>query len=235
MKLLEKDVEFSEDQRDEMMRVFLRTLTDKYERCREVSCDICLTIFRKIPREEVQKCLPFLFQVFSRSLSLEEEYEPSEEVRVKMMELLTLLFEMFTTELQGNMYIPQLSLTPHSSCPVYVEDVVEMVVSVLEDKCPQVKRLSASLVVRLAQHHKKVLRLKGSVLAAPLARNVSHRQSPVRAVTVAAIGSLVLTTDGAVFEILASHAAQRVFDQSPQVRLKLVEVLGEWLVAMPDR
>ena len=30
------------------------------------------------------------------------EYEPSEEVRVKMMELMTVLFEMFTTELQGN-------------------------------------------------------------------------------------------------------------------------------------
>ena len=120
-------------------------------------------------------------------------------------------------------------------CSVYVEDVVELLVSVLEDKCPQVKKLSAQLVVSLADHHKKVLRLKGSVLAAPLARNVSHRQSPVRAVTVAAIGSLVLATDGAVFENLASHMAQRVFDQSPQVRLRLVEVVGRWVVAMPDR
>lgn len=110
-KLLEKEhVEFTEDQRDEMIRLFLKCLTDKYERCREVSCDVCLTIFQKISKEEVQKCLPFLFQVFTRRLSLEEEWEPSEEVRVKMMELVTFLFEMFSTELQGNNPSPVLHI-----------------------------------------------------------------------------------------------------------------------------
>ena len=66
-KLLEKEhVEFTEDQKDEMIRLFLRCLTDKYERCREVCCELCLAIFTKIPKEEVQKTLPFLFQVFAR-------------------------------------------------------------------------------------------------------------------------------------------------------------------------
>ena len=120
-------------------------------------------------------------------------------------------------------------------CSVYVEDTVELLVSTLEDKCPQVKKLSASVVVRLADQHRKVLRLKGSTLAGPLARNISHRQSPVRVLTVAALGSLVLATEAAVFESLASHMAQRVFDQSPQVRLRLVQVLGQWLVSWPDR
>ena len=105
----------------------------------------------------------------------------------------------------------------------------------LASVAPEVKKISAVLVGRLADHHKKVLRLKGSSLAGPLARNISHRQSGVRAVTVTALGQLVLSTDGAVFESLASHMAQRVFDPSPQVRLRLVETLGSWLVAMPDR
>ena len=165
---------------------------------------------------------------------MEEEYEPSEEVRMKMMELLAWLFEMFTSELQGKIY--RLSLPKWiSMCSVYVEDTVELLVSTLEDKCPQVKKLSASVVVRLADQHRKVLRLKGSTLAGPLARNISHRQSPVRVITVAALGSLVLATEAAVFESLASHMAQRVFDQSPQVRLRLVQVLGQWLVSWPDR
>ena len=103
MKLLEKeDLEISESQREELMRIILRSLSDKYERCREVCCDLCLGIFTKIPKEEVQKTLPFLFQVFTRRLSIEEEYEPSEEVRMKMMELLNSVFKLFTTELQGN-------------------------------------------------------------------------------------------------------------------------------------
>ena len=95
---------------------------------------------------------------------------------------------------------------------------MDILVNTLDDKCPDVKKISAVLVVRLTDHHKKVLRLKGSSLAGPLARNISHRQSGVRAVTVTALGQLLLTTDGAVFESLASHLAQRVFDPSPQVR-----------------
>ena len=103
MKLVEKeDLEFSDDQREELMTIILRSLSDKYERCREVCCELCLSIFTKIPKGDVQKTLPFLFQVFARRLSIEDEYEPSEEVRMKMMELLTLVFELFTTELQGN-------------------------------------------------------------------------------------------------------------------------------------
>ena len=97
-----EDLEFSEDQREELMRIILRSLSDKYERCREVCCELCLAIFNKITKEDVQKTLPFLFQVFARRLSVEEEYEPSEEVRMKMMELLTFVFELFTTEVQGN-------------------------------------------------------------------------------------------------------------------------------------
>ena len=103
LKLVEKkDLDFSEAQREELMRIILRSLSDKYERCREVCCELCLAIFTKISKEDVQKTLPFLFQVFARRLSVEEEYEPSEEVRMKMMELLTFVFELFTTEVQGN-------------------------------------------------------------------------------------------------------------------------------------
>ena len=103
LKLVEKkDLEFSEAQREELMRIILRSLSDKYERCREVCYDLCLVIFTKISKEDVQKTLPFLFQVFARRLSIEDEYEPSEEVRIKMMELLTSLCKLFTTELQGN-------------------------------------------------------------------------------------------------------------------------------------
>ena len=42
---------------------------------------------------------------------------------------------------------------------MYVEDLVDILVSTLADKCPEVKKFSAVLVVRLSDHHKKVLRL----------------------------------------------------------------------------
>ena len=99
--------------------------------------------------------------------------------------------------------------------------------------------------------------MTGDCLATPLARNISHRQAAVRAVTVAAVGKLGLATQGGFFEDMvtyilfyvryklplhyervhaqASHMAQRVFDPSPAVRRRHVEVLGAWCLAMPDR
>ena len=70
----------------------------------------------------------------------------------------------------------------------------------------------------------------------------------------AAVGKLGLATQGGFFEDMvtcillnfdfmyrirvhaqASHMAQRVFDPSPAVRRRHVEVLGAWCLALPDR
>ena len=53
--------------------------------------------------------------------------------------------------------------------------------------------------------------------------------------TVSAIGALCLATPGDLFEAVASHMAQRVFDPSPRVRMEHVKVVGAWLKALPDR
>ena len=64
---------------------------------------------------------------------------------------------------------------------------------------------------------------------------LSHNQAAVRGAALAATAELVLATDGGVWERVAPHAAQRVFDPTPRVRLQLAGTLGRWLRAMPDR
>ena len=48
--------------------------------------------------------------------------------------------------------------------------------------------------------------------------------SHCRSVTVSAVGQLGLASHGGVFEDLVSHMAQRVFDPSPAVRMKHIQV-----------
>lgn len=110
---------------------------------------------------------------------------------------------------------------PGPECGGYGEDALCVIQTTLADPCPDIKKLAAQLVMTLAARaeNRKMLRLRGQkktlnstkyvysrlcgagdCLAAPLARNISHRQAAVRAVTVAAVGKLGLATQGGFFE-----------------------------------
>ena len=218
LSLASNDVSFLKTEgKEDLIRAILKCFNDKYERCREFSTEIAI-LFVKKHKEDMKQHLPYIFQIFFRRLSVEEEYEPSEEVRMRLMTLLSTIFETYPSDLN-----------------MYVEDTIEVIINTLEDKCPDIKKQAAENLIRIAGTNKKVFYARGENLVAPLARNISHRQASVRSVTVAAVGQLVLATQGGVFENLVNHMAQRVFDPNPGVRLKHVEVIGSWLVAMPDR
>ena len=174
------------DGKEDLIRTILKCLSDKYERCREFSAEIVISIVKK-NKDELKQHLPYIFQIFYRRLSVEEEYEPSEEVRMRLMTLLSTIFETYSTDLN-----------------MYVEDTMEVIINTLGDKCPDIKKQAAENLIRIAANNKKVFYARGDNLVAPLARNISHRQASVRSVTVAAVGQLVLATQGGVFENLVS-------------------------------
>ena len=96
-------------------------------------------------------------------MSEEEDYEPSEEVRIKFLTLLVILYEKFPTE-----------------CEPFLEDTLLILATSLEDKCPDIKKKAAGLVVTVSGGQglttRKVMRARGETLVAPLSRNISHRQ-----------------------------------------------------------
>ena len=150
------------DDNAELLRTILKCLTDKYERCREISCEI--VIFLAAHQDNLVKPqLGFIFQIISRCLSMEEDYEPSEEVRIKFLTLLVSLYENFSPE-----------------CEPFLEDTLLVLATSLDDKCPDIKKKAAGLVVIVSGGRglatRKVMRLRGDTLVAPLARNISNRQ-----------------------------------------------------------
>ena len=89
---------FERNDTDDLLRTLLKCLSDKYERCREISCEIVENLTKTKP-DTIQPHISFIIQVLSRRLSVEEEYEPSEEVRIRLMLLMTALFQSFSSDL----------------------------------------------------------------------------------------------------------------------------------------
>ena len=162
--LLENGSEFNAhlSDHDELHRMIFKCLTDKYERCREIACEI-VTLLVTRQEQLIKQQLGFIFQIISRRLSEEEDYEPSEEVRIKFLTLLVILYEKFPPE-----------------CEPFLEDTLLILATSLEDKCPDIKKKAAGLVVTVSGGQglttRKLMRARGETLVAPLSRNISHRQ-----------------------------------------------------------
>ena len=96
-------------------------------------------------------------------MSEEEDYEPSEEVRIKFLNLLEMLYEKFLPE-----------------CEPFLVDTLLILATSLEDKSPDIKKKAAGLVVTVSGGQgvttRKVMRVRGETLVPPLSRNISHRQ-----------------------------------------------------------
>mgnify|MGYP002629382305 CR=1 FL=1 len=203
---------------DDISKTAVKCLNDPYERCRELGCKVFLLFLQHFEAEKTRKIFPVLIQTLSRKLSTEDEYEPSEEVRMNMLDLVSYLVDTFSQDIT-----------------VYADDIVDILLQTLTDDCPSIKRMSAENVSKLKINHKRSLKKKGQNLVGPIAKSLIHRQHGVRAAAVKALGDLVLSTDGGVFENVVSHIAQRTFDPSPHVRKQVALVTGAWLLEFPDR
>ena len=203
---------------EEVSKAVIKCLNDPYERCRELSCEVFIFILNNSDAEKIRSLFSNLIQLLSRKLSTEDEYEPSEEVRLKMLDLLSSLLESYSQDMV-----------------VYADDLIDILHQTIQDDCPSIKRKSAENISKLKGNHKRSLKAKGPNLVGPLAKNLTHRQHGVRVAAVQAIGDLVLSTDGGVFENVVSHIAQRIFDPSPHVRKQVALVTGAWLAEFPDR
>ena len=84
---------------EDIAKIVIKCLNDPYERCRELSCEIFILILQENDAEKLRKLFPFLVQILTRKLSSEEEYEPSEEVRIKMLDIVTSLLELFSKDM----------------------------------------------------------------------------------------------------------------------------------------
>uniref|UniRef100_A0A8C8LTR5 Uncharacterized protein n=1 Tax=Oncorhynchus tshawytscha TaxID=74940 RepID=A0A8C8LTR5_ONCTS len=199
-----------------LLKSLLKCLSDPMERCRETAIHMLGDFIRCVPQPE--DSLPYLMPALTQRLGGKEILEPAEELRLSMVEVLTL-----TVEVCGRHLAP------------YLDDMMKILQRTIVDPFPDVKRESCKCTVHFAKSVPEHFHMQAESLVKPLMQTVSHQHSRVRVSTIEATGAVIQYGTGKNVDDVLSHLAQRLFDDSPQVRKAVTVVVGDWLLHLRDR
>nr|XP_005504590.2 dynein assembly factor 5, axonemal [Columba livia] len=144
--------------------------------------------------------------------------EPSEELRLGLVQLLALLLQRC-----GASMVP------------YLSEVIRMLQATLLDSYAEVRRESCRCATACAQAMPEHFHLQSESLLKPLMQTISHQHYRVRVDVIQATGTVIQYGNGKSVDDVLSHLAQRLFDEIPKVRHAVTTVIGEWLLHLRDR
>ncbi|RUS89825.1 hypothetical protein EGW08_002437 [Elysia chlorotica] len=200
----------------ELLKPLLKSFSDPVEKCRELSIDIIYSFFKNVPSLEPK--LSYVIPVLVQRLGQQEIIEPSEEIRSQLVSLLH-----FIVEKVGK------------AIGVYVDDSVRILQRTLVDPFPEVKKESCHCASFLAKSSPQYFYMQADTLVKPLLLSIAHQHSKVRLIIVETIGTVLQYSNGKAVDDVISHLAQRLFDKTPSVRKAVTQVVGGWLLDLPDR
>ncbi|XP_078521034.1 dynein axonemal assembly factor 5 [Lissotriton helveticus] len=199
-----------------LLASLLRCLTDPAESCRELSLEVLTEGLRCLPKP--QQTLPYLMPALQQRLGQPTLVEPSEELRLGLVQLLSL-----TVELCGARLAP------------YLDEMVRILQRTIVDPFPEVKKESCKCASSYAKSIPEHFHMQSESLIKPLMQTISHQHSKVRVAVIQTTGIVIQYGNGKSVDDVLSHLAQRLFDDSPQVRQAVMHVVGNWLLELRDR
>lgn len=201
---------------DEISKQLLKVFSDPVEKCRELSIALMTEYFKAIP--EAVDTLPYFMPVMVLRLGQQELTEPSEELRLTLVELLTIVVG-----------------SAKKKTGAYLDDMIKILERTIVDPYPEVKKESCRCASLLARTIPEYFHMQSEALIKPLLISISHQHSKVRVTVIEAIGTVIQYGSNKVVGDVVSHLAQRMFDQAPAVRMAVTTVVGNWLLDLPDR
>ncbi|XP_060748119.1 dynein axonemal assembly factor 5-like [Tachysurus vachellii] len=199
-----------------LLNSLLRCLSDPMERCREVAIQIIQDFIRCVSRPE--SSLPYLLPCLVQRLGANETVEAAEELRLSMVEVLSLIVE-----------VCERHLAP------YLDDMIQILQKTITDPFPDVIKESCKCTILFARSVPDHFHMQAECLVKPLMQTISHQHSRVRMAIIEATGTVVRYGTVKTMDDVLSHMAQRLFDHSPQVRKAVTLVVGDWLLNFRDR
>uniref|UniRef100_A0A452GR81 Dynein axonemal assembly factor 5 n=1 Tax=Gopherus agassizii TaxID=38772 RepID=A0A452GR81_9SAUR len=203
----------------QLLRPLVRCLVgDPAERCRELA--VQLTCHGLSHGARPAEALPCLLPALAQRLCPPhgQSHEPCEELRLALIQLLSLLLELC-----------EAALAP------YLPEIIRILQATLLDPYPEVKRESCRCAVASARAMPEHFHMQSEFLIKPLMQTVSHQHFRVRVAVIQATGTVIQFGNGKSVDDVLSHLAQRLFDEIPQVRQAVTSVVGEWLLHLRDR
>ena len=160
----------------EILKPMLKTFSDPVEKCRELSIGIVHRCFEKVSDPEER--LSYVFPVLVQRLGQQEITEPSEELRLQLVELFSLLVDKAGQKL-----------------PAYLDDSIKILQRTLVDPFPDVKKESCRCASKIAKAVPQYFHMVSETLIKPLLMSITHQHSKMRALTVMTIGEWVRRDD----------------------------------------
>ncbi|NXF90472.1 DAAF5 factor, partial [Eubucco bourcierii] len=201
----------------QLVRPLARCLVgDTAERCRELALQLlCHGLSHG---ERPGEALPVLLPALVQRLCPPQGFEPSEELRLGLVQLLSLLLQRC-----GVTMVP------------YLTEVIHILQVTLLDHYAEVRRESCRCAVACTQAMPEHFHMQSESLVKPLMQTISHQHYRVRVDVIQATGAVIQFGNGKSVDDVLSHLAQRLFDEIPKVRLAVTAVIGEWLLHLRDR
>ncbi|OON17671.1 HEAT repeat protein, partial [Opisthorchis viverrini] len=185
----------------------------------EVNRELAISVVREL-LESTSDCapvLPSLIPELVKRLGQKDIVEPSEELRLETLRLVQLILK-----------------NPVDISP-YVDDVLMILQYVLRDSFPEVKKLSCTIAQELARRKLHRFYQNSESILNPLLSNFVHQHSKVRVCAVQAAGTVMIYSQGKLVDQTIVPLTQRLFDTNASVRRSVIEVVGCWLLELPDR
>ncbi|CAH8578633.1 unnamed protein product [Schistosoma intercalatum] len=192
-----------------------KTLNDLVEVNRELAVKV-LKLSIDVTND-VTPLLALIVPVLVMRLGQKEIIEHSEEIRYSTLNLLYILLKR-TDEISP-----------------FVDDYISVIQKTLVDPYHEIKKLSCKIAVVLSQRKcHRFYQISESILV-PMLSNLTHQHSKVRLETVVALEKVLLHSQGKLVENVIAPLTQRLFDSSSAVRRAVIELVGSWLLDLPDR
>lgn len=115
-----------------LLKALLKCLSDPAETCRDTAIQIITGFIRSVPKPE--DSLPYLMPTLAQRLGGKEILEPAEELRLALMEMLSLLVEVCGRQLA-----------------TYLDDIIKILQRTITDPFPEVKKESCKCTISFAQ------------------------------------------------------------------------------------
>uniref|UniRef100_A0A1I8HT38 TOG domain-containing protein n=1 Tax=Macrostomum lignano TaxID=282301 RepID=A0A1I8HT38_9PLAT len=192
---------------------------DQTELIREKSIDI-VTYFVQNTEELPQAVCTTIVNILVGRLGQNQKdvVEPSEELRLKM----SILLDALINKLQKNSHL-------------YLSEFTQVIVQILDDAFHEVKKQACNTLSNLAKLTEGYFHPFTEKFIKPLLHNIAHQHSRVRKDVIRTVGDVIQYGSGKHVDDVLSHLAQRLFDDSPLVREEVINVVGTWLLDLPDR
>lgn len=181
-------------------RPLVHILNDPSEACRDIALDI-LKLFLTL-LSPADKHVIYTIPILTNRLGSQELIESSEEVRLKSVALLSIIIPIYKDIL-----------------PPYFENLVTILMKTVTDNYPKIKKESCSCISILAKNVPIHFYHCSESFVKPILSNFSHQHYKVRVISVKTIGDVLLYGNSKSMEEVATPLAERLFDQSPAVRL----------------